>query len=331
MARRNLPFRGLIVARRRSETESGRTSSSPIVILQLLTGMALFGSSTPLSKIVGSHFSVFTASSLRMAIASLVLLPFAWFSTARLANAKSSDRFVIAAVSLFGMVGFTAAMLFGMRLTTGVIGSTIMSATPAVTAGAAVLFFGAAMNWRKGGALALSVIGIVFINLMRADGKGQSEAPLIGAALVAVAICFEAAYTLLSRKLSDGVSSLEATLAASVMAGILFIILALAFDPAPCEIIGVNPEGWLAVFFWGAVTGGLAPVLWYSGARRAPGALTAGAMAIMPISALGLSYILLGEAFRWSHLIGFGLVFIGLILMIFEHAERSEGETEPKV
>src|SRR3546814_11347665 len=62
-----------------------------------------------------------------------------------------SDWWVIVAISLFGMVGFTAAMLFGMRLTTGVIGSTIMSATPAVTAGAAVVFFGAAMNWRTAG------------------------------------------------------------------------------------------------------------------------------------------------------------------------------------
>ena len=331
MARGNLSLRGLTVTGRKGETESRRSSGSPIVVLQLLAGMALFGSSTPLSKIVGSHFSVFTASFLRMAIASLVLLPFAWFSTARLANAKRSDWIVIAAVSLFGMVGFTAAMLFGMRLTTGVIGSTIMSATPAVTAGAAVLFFGAAMNWRKGGALALSVIGIVFINLIRSGGEGQSEAPLIGAALVALAICFEAAYTLLSRKLSDGVSSLEATLAASLIAGVLFIFLALAFDPHPFQIIGVGSDGWLSVFFWGAVTGGLAPVLWYSGARRAPGALTAGAMAIMPISALGLSYVLLGEAFRWSHLIGFGLVFLGLILMILEHARHSGREAETRV
>ena len=231
---------------------------------------------------------------------------------------------MIVAISLFGMVGFTAAMLFGMRLTTGVIGSTIMSATPAVTAGAAVVFFGAAMNWRTSGALALAVAGIVAINLLRTEGGGDTEAPILGAALVAMAVCFEAAYTLLSRKLSDGISSLEATLAASLIAALVFVVLAIVFDPQPFDFSDVGQTGWFAVAFWGAATAGLAPVLWYNGARKAPGALTAGAMAVMPLSALVLSYLLLGEPFRWSHLLGFGLVFSGLVLMIVEHSKSAD-------
>lgn len=310
--------------------KSKKTSAGPVVIVQLLLGMALFGSATPLSKIIGQHFSVFTASALRMMIACLVLAPFTWWMTERFAQAKRTDLCVILTISAFGMVGFTATMLFGMRLTTGVVGSTIMSATPAVTAGAAVLFLGAAMNHRKWGALALAVAGIAAINLFRNDADGAGEAPLLGAALVATAICFEAAYTLLSRKLSSGISSLEATFAASLIAAILFVILALLFDPKPFDLSDVGTPGTAALIFWGAATGGLAPVLWYNGARKAPGALTAGAMAIMPISALVLSYVLLGEAFRWSHLIGFGLVFAGLMLMIREHTTaKKDGPRSP--
>jgi drug/metabolite transporter (DMT)-like permease len=300
-------------------------STSPLTITQLLAGMALFGTATPISKIIGANFSVFTASFLRMAIASLVLAPFVWFSTRRFADAQKSDFLVIAAISAFGMVGFTATMLFGMRLTTGVIGSTIMSAAPAVTAAAAVLFMGAVMNWRKAGALALAVIGIAAINLLRASGDGANQAPLLGAALVSVAVGFEAAYTLLSRKLSKGITSVEATLAASVLAAPMFVALAFAFDPQPFSFAQANGQAWGALAFWGAATGGLAPVLWYNGVRKAPAALAAGAMAIMPLSALALSYILLGEVFRWAHLLGFGLVFLGLVLMIFEHARGQHG------
>lgn len=303
---------------------SDRQSTPPSILVQLLLGMALFGSATPLSKIIGQHFSIFTASFLRMAIAGLVLLPFAWILTKRFAGTRRSDWWVILAISAFGMVGFTASMLFGMRLTTGVIGSTIMSATPAVTAGAAVIFFGAAMNWRKVLALALAVAGIAAINLFRNAADAPAEAPLLGAALVAMAVCFEAAYTLLSRELSDGISSLEATLAASLIAAVLFVVLAVLFDPRPFNFSDVATQGWIALAFWGAATGGLAPVLWYNGARKAPGALTAGAMAVMPLSALSLSYLLLGEAFRWSHLIGFGLVFAGLVLIIIEHTSAKE-------
>lgn len=303
---------------------SERRSTAPAIVVQLLLGMALFGSATPLSKIIGQQFSVFTASCMRMLIACLVLAPFTWLLTRRFGNTQRSDWWVIVAISLFGMVGFTAAMLFGMRLTTGVIGSTIMSATPAVTAAGAVVFLGAAMNWRTSGALALAVAGIVAINLLRTEGDGATEAPILGAALVAMAVCFEAAYTLLSRKLSDGISSLEATLAASFMATLLFVFLAFAFDSRPFDFSGVGRDGYFALAFWGAATGGLAPVLWYNGARKAPGALTAGTMAVMPLSALVLSYVLLDEPFRGSHLLGFGLVFSGLVLMIVEHSKPTD-------
>ena len=284
--------------------------------------MALFGSATPLSKIIAQNFPVFTASFSRMAIASLVLAPVVWMATDRFGKAQRSDWYVMAGIAAAGMVGFTAVMLFGMRLTTGVIGSTIMSASPAVTATAAVLFMGAAMNWRKGGALLLAVLGCVAINLLKDGGGDGGDAVLLGALLVAVAVCFEAAYTLLSRLLSSGTSSLEATLGASLMAMPLFVILALLFDPQPFDVTGATPRGWSALVFWGAATGGLAPVLWYNGVRSAPGAMMAAAMSVMPLTALVLSYVLLGETFRWAHLAGFGLVFAGVILMIIEHARE---------
>ena len=54
---------------------SDRRSTTPAIVVQLLLGMALFGSATPLSKLIGQQFSVFTASCMRMLIACLVLTP----------------------------------------------------------------------------------------------------------------------------------------------------------------------------------------------------------------------------------------------------------------
>ena len=282
--------------------------------------MGLFGTATPLSKIIGESFPVFTASFMRMAIASVVLAPFVLFMTDRFRSMQRSDITTMAMIAAAGMVGFTATMLFGMRMTTGVIGSTIMSASPAVTALAAVLFVGAAMNWRKGGALALAIVGVVAINVLRDRSGEEGNAVLLGAGLVTFAVCLEAAYTLLSRRLSEGITSLEATLGASLMAAPLFVLLSFVFDPQPFDFSEGGVRGWSALLFWGAATGGLAPVIWYSGVRAAPGVLAAGAMSIMPLTSLLLSYVLLGEAFRWVHLLGFGLVFAGLVLMIVEHA-----------
>ncbi|MGH6914732.1 MAG: EamA family transporter [Geminicoccales bacterium] len=45
----------------------------------------------------------------------------------------------------------------------------------------------------------------------------------------------------------------------------------------------------------------------------------------MPASALILSYVLLGEPFRWLHIVGFGIVFAGVLLISWEHARMARG------
>jgi len=47
-------------------------------------------------------------------------------------------------------------------------------------------------------------------------------------------------------------------------------------------------------------------------------------MSVMPVSALLLSYLLLGEQFRWLHLAGFAFVFSGVLLMISAHREMAK-------
>lgn len=77
------------------------------------------------------------------------------------------------------------------------------------------------------------------------------------------------------------------------------------------------------MIWYGAGTLALGSWLWYSGLARAEGAIAAGFMGVMPASALILSYVLLGEEFRWIHLLGFGIVFAGVLLISWEHARMS--------
>lgn len=68
--------------------------------------------------------------------------------------------------------------------------------------------------------------------------------------------------------------------------------------------------------WWGAGTMALGSLLWFAGMRRS-GAVTSSAfMGVMPISALILSYLLLGEPFRWIHALGMALVLIGLVVVV---------------
>jgi drug/metabolite transporter (DMT)-like permease len=107
--------------------------------LLLFFGMALFGSATPLSKLVAHSFPVFIAGGMRVLLAFLVLLPFVKLSA--LKKYKGRDLWVLISISMIGVLGFTVFMLYGMQLISGVTGSVIMSATPALTAVLSVIFF----------------------------------------------------------------------------------------------------------------------------------------------------------------------------------------------
>lgn len=72
--------------------------------------------------------------------------------------------------------------------------------------------------------------------------------------------------------------------------------------------------------WYGAGTLALGSWLWYAGVSKTEGSIAAGFMGVMPASALILSYALLGEQFRWLHVLGFAIVFAGVLLISWEHA-----------
>ena len=145
------------------------------ILLQLFAGQALFGSTTPLSKIIADAFPVFSAALLRMSIASAVLVIILLMTSHKFTRLCRRDWLAVFGVTFFGMLGVTSLMLFGMRMTSGVIGATVISSTPAVTALAAVIFFGSNMNWTKAGALALAVAGVLAVNLLQQGGDEQPD------------------------------------------------------------------------------------------------------------------------------------------------------------
>lgn len=286
----------------------------------LFLGMALFGSATPVSKLVVEEFPVFFAGTLRVLMAFLILLPFV--NLADLKKFKGKDGWLLAAIGLIGVVGFTAFLLYGMKHVSGVMGSIIMSATPVLTAAFSYVFFKDHFDWRKYTALGLAVAGIV---VMRVFDKGgdNSESSWWGVVLVLLAICCEAAYTLMGKALTREYSPVDIACFSALIGFIGFLPMGI-WQYSSEVISGINLENGAELVFYGAGTMGLGSVLWYKGVRQVDGSTAAGFMGVMPVSALVLSYWLLGESFQWIHLGGFALVFAGVILIIRSHQKMEE-------
>lgn len=313
-------------------------SSGALVRLQLAAGMIVFGSATPVSKIVTGAMPPFLGSLLRVLVGALVLLPFVWTRRDQLRAISRGDWMRLGFIALFGMLGFSALMLMGMALISGVAGAIVMATTPAVTAGAAMLLMGEGASWRKLAAIALAVGGVALLHVGGIGGGGDGggghgpvmewlsglgSATLVGSAMVFGAVCCEATYTLLGRKVSQDVDTVSVAFLAAALSIPLFVPLAAlewsAFDPAAVAL----PE-WGALVWYGAGTLALGTWLWYSGVAATEGSVAAAFMGLMPVSALVLSYVLLGEPFAWMHLVGFGVVFAGVLLMSWEHGRMSD-------
>lgn len=287
---------------------------------ELALGMAAFGSATPVSKIVTGAMPVFVGSALRVAVGAAVLLPFALRKWEQVGRLSARDWIRIGLISAFGMFGFSALMLYGMKMISGVAGAVVMSTAPAVTAAASMLFLGDKPTWRKLVAVALAVAGVLLLHLGRgADGSGGGHEALLGSAIVFGAVCCEAAYTLLGKKASEAADPVLVAFLAAAFAMPMFLPFAIWQWPdfAAGE---TGWRAWAAVVWYGAGTLALGSWLWYSGVAKAEGAVAAGFMGVMPASALILSYLLLGEPFRWIHLAGFATVFAGVLLISWEHA-----------
>jgi drug/metabolite transporter (DMT)-like permease len=290
--------------------------------------MAIFGTSTPVSKLVTEAFPVFLASELRVALATLVLLPVLIKGRQNLGRYTRQDWFMMVAVAVIGMFLFSIFMLYGMQQISGVVGSIIMSTTPVVTAIGAFLFFGDRFSWRKNAAIALTVFGVLILNLGGQSSQATDSHSFwaLGTLLIFGAVCSQAGYTLLGKPASRHVGPVMVSALACAIALVLFLPLALyqLYDFNPSTLTFVD---WLAVGWWGmgALAGG--SVFWYSGVAKASGSMAAGFMGMMPVSSLLLSYLLLGESFHWVHLTGFAAVLTGIMLIARDHHQPSSQAT----
>jgi drug/metabolite transporter (DMT)-like permease len=288
--------------------------------LMLFLGMALFGSATPLSKLVTKAFPVFIAGGLRVLLAFLVLLPFIKLSN--LKKYKGRDRWLLLGIAVFGVLGFTAFMLYGMKLVSGVTGSVVMSTTPAVTATLSVILFKEEVTWKKVLALLLAIGGVLVLQF-NSGQQHHSQQPWLGVLLIFAAVCCEAAYTLMGKALTKNYPPEEISGLSALIAFICFLPFCIWQWPElhMAKISGMN---WLALAAYGLITMGLGSVLWYRGIQRVEGSVAASFMGVMPVSALALSYVLLQEQFQWLHLAGFALVFAGVLLMISVHRKMAK-------
>jgi drug/metabolite transporter (DMT)-like permease len=296
-----------------------------MIYAQLFFGMALFGTGTPSAKVVSDAFPMFLGPFLRLLAASLALTPFLFVYRHRLPRISKRDWIEVTIIGGVGIVAFTLFLLTGMQRVNGVVGSVVMSLSPAAMAVAAVLFMRDHMGWRKILAVTLAVVGVLVINVSGKSIQSSGWNLMLGSLLVFGAVASQTLYSLLGKRV---MKDLRPSVALPLIAWIATLLFAGPglYQATQFDFSEPTANEWLGLLVWGMGPLAVGTLVWFHGLSQVPASTASGYMSAMPATALTLSYLWLGDAFHPIHLVGFALVFVSIGLVTWAHRIKEKSE-----
>jgi drug/metabolite transporter (DMT)-like permease len=291
--------------------------------------MAIVGSSVVFGKTIVAAFPVFLASGLRFAIAGLLMAPIVFKTSKDWRILTKKDWCILVLMALTGQVIFTVLLLLGLKRTSAVEAGIITSLTPAAMAAVSWMLLREKLNPRTILGIALAVLGVLAVNgLLVPSGPAAPTNHLWGNLLVLGAVMGEAFFLLLRKTIPPSISSLTLSGLLSMLGFIMFLPLAL-WQAVGFDFSKPDLWDWGAIAYFGAVFTVVAYILWFRGVAQVKGTTAGAFSAVMPVSAVILSTLFLGETFTWTHALGILLVLgsIGLLTREPKKIQDKEDKT----
>lgn len=288
----------------------------------LALSMALVGSYVALSKPLVLVFPVFLLAWLRFGIGGLAM----WRWLRKPANEppiSSHTRWLLFLESFLGNFLFSVCMLFGVSMTTAVAAGVVMSSIPAVVALLSWLFLRERIGWRSAAGIACAAIGIGLFSLQKTDAGASMAAnssdiwgmsrSLLGNLLVFAAVVCEAAYVVIGKRLTDGLSPKRISAIINLWGFALVTPFGL-WAAWQFDFGAVEAPIWGLLVFYGLAASMWTVWLWMTGLKTVP-ASQAGVFTVMlPVSAATVGVVFMGERLTGLQMIAFGIALLGLVL-----------------
>lgn len=275
--------------------------------------MALFWSGVfPAVNIVVRDMGIFTSVFLRFACAALILLALLLIRDRKLPRLTPRESVLVVGLGLLGIAVYNTLFTAGLARVEASRAALIVPSNPAFTALFAALILRERLGRTRAFGVALCVLGALWV-LCRGDPLGIARLQIgLGELLLIACVFMWSAYTLLGRVALSTLSPLALT-ALVMAAGALPLAVPAALEHAP--LAQVRWPAWTA-FAYLVVFGTVIPFLWfYEGVKALGAARAAQFINLVPPLALAESFLILGEPFSGTLLVGAGLVVAGLYLI----------------
>ena len=281
-------------------------------LVEVICAMSIAGSTVVVGKLLSVRIPVFLSMELGLCAALVAILPAQIARRGELRLLSGRELLYMFLQALFGIVLFRALTLYGLRLTSAISAGVITSAAPVVMA----VIAATALRERIGGAgivgVCLAVTGLLLVNAWgQAERAGSGY--LAGNLLVLGAVLCEALLTVFRKSSGGRVGSVTNTTVLVAMSAVMSLPMAVR-DLRGFSLGQVDAVGWVSVIYYGAVATNIAYVLWGHGALAIPAAMTGLATAALPVTAVVLSAVVLGEHLGMIHVLGAAAVIAGILV-----------------
>lgn len=283
------------------------------IYLSLILTMLLWSGTFIAGRMLGSSVPPTTTALLRFLVASITLLMILRLHHGYIPKPKKSQLPMLFLLGLTGIFAYNIFFFEGLRHINAGRASLIIASTPLCIATAATFFFKEAMTGRKFCGILLSLVGAIFVisnghpSEIFQGGFGPGEKAFLGC------VASWTIYTLAGRKVLNKIAPLTAVCYSCIIGTILLAIPALHYGFLH-HITAITYTDWCNITYLGVA--GTAIGFWlYYRAIKAVGAGRAGIFInLVPVFALLLANIFLGESIKLSVLAGGILVLVGVSL-----------------
>jgi drug/metabolite transporter (DMT)-like permease len=280
--------------------------------LRLAATMTLWGGTFIAGRLL-SHVGPSTASLMRFVVAGLFMVALCY----RLeGGVPRLERRQVVPVLLLGFTGvflYNFFFLSGLQTITAGRASLIIAGNPVFIAAFAALFFKEGFGKLKAAGLILSITGALTV-----ISRGQLDAVLAqvrpGDLFILGCVFAWSSYTLLGKKVMNGLSPVGAV-TWSCLAGMVFLLPMAVREGLFAHLAGATPLEWGAMVYLGVFGTGVGFSWYYQGIQRLGAARAGVFINLVPVNAVLMGWLLLGESVDLSLLVGAGLIFTGVYLV----------------
>ncbi len=297
-----------VIAEEKKEkiSRDSKTSPQTLTIFAITATILFWASAYPAITVALTAYTPGEIGFLRYAIASIVLICYA--SIKKISLPKKQDLIAIAACGFIGFTLYNFMLNAGEMTVNSGMASFIISAEVAVIALLSRLFFNETLGKIGWIGVFLCIIGVGFISLS-GDGKLQLSWGILE---VFIATLATSVYSVMQKPLLNKYTPIEFT-SYAIWAGTLFL-----FFLAPQSILSVIDaplKPTLAIIYMGIFPGAIAYLAWSYIISQIPASRAGSYLAIIPVVALFIAWLWLGEIPTLIAFLGGAVVFVGVILV----------------